>query len=290
MKPLPLVITMLALGLSACSQEQREEEIDILALTGLSAPIETGAAQQQREGSIRSRADTMILSTFHVGEGTTSSIEFLTDCSGSQCELQIPSSGETSTISLADLASTPTPDIEAVGSRYGVTLVEENALDQGTDATSFGAWMDHSYFSSVTSNRPADEVGGGTDRYTWAAGERTGSPLTGSATWLGLMVGTPIAGNDMGDRLVGTAALNYDMTVGGLDVAFSGIKNITRGTAHTTETVIFSDLAIESDGAFKRGQAGARIHGNFYGPGHDEAAGIFEHSQMIGAFGAKQQQ
>ena len=149
--------------------------------------------------------------------------------------------------------------------------------------------MDHSYFSFVTSNRPVVDGHGGTDRYTWTAGERTGIPLTGSATWLGLMVGTPIAGNDMGDRLVGTAALNYDMTVGGLDVAFSGIKNTTRGTAHTTETVIFADLAIESDGAFKRGQAGARIHGNFYGPGHGEAAGIFEHSQMIGAFGTKQQ-
>ena len=150
--------------------------------------------------------------------------------------------------------------------------------------------MDHSHFGFVTSNRPVVDGSGGTGRYTWAAGERTDMPLSGSATWLGLMVGTPIAGNDMGDRLVGTAALNYDMTVGGLDVAFSGIKNITRGTAHTTETVIFADLAIESDGAFKRGQAGARIHGNFYGPGHGEAAGIFEYSQMIGAFGAKQQQ
>ncbi len=288
MKLLPLVITMLALGVSACSQGQSDEEVDVLALTGLSEPIETGT-QQQREGSIRSRADTMIFSTWHVGDGTTSSIEFLTDCSGSQCELQSPSTGNISTINLADLINTPPPDIEAVGSRYGITLVEENSLDQGTDGSSFGAWMDHSYFSFVTSNRPVVNGSGGTDRYTWAAGERTGSPLTGSATWLGLMVGTPIVGNDMGDRLVGTAAMNFDMPVGGLDVAFSGIKNITHGTAHTTETVIFSDLAIESDGAFKRGQAGARIHGNFYGPGHGEAAGIFEHSQMIGAFGAKQQ-
>ena len=290
MKLLPTLITMVALGLSACSQGQRDEEVDILALTGLSAPIETGTAQQQRAGSIRSRADTLIFSTWHVGDGTTSSIEFLTDCSGSQCEFQVPSTGGTPTVSLiTDLTSIPTVDIEAVGSRHGITLVEENSLDQGTDVTSFGAWMDHSYFSFVTSNPPVDGSGG-TERYTWAAGERTDTPLTGSATWLGLMVGTPIAGNEIGDRLVGTAALNYDMTAGGLDVAFSGIKNITRGTAHTTETVIFADLAIESDGAFKRGQAGARIHGNFYGPGHGEAAGIFEHSQMIGAFGAKQQQ
>ena len=90
MKLLPLVIAMLALGLSACSQGQGDEDkVDILALTGLSAPIETGTAQQQREGSIRSRADTLIYSTWHVGDGATSSIEFLTDCSGSQCEFQV---------------------------------------------------------------------------------------------------------------------------------------------------------------------------------------------------------
>ena len=52
---------------------------------------------------------------------------------------------------------------------------------------------------------------------------------------------------------------------------------------------MFADLAVDSGGAFKRGQAGARIHRNFFGPGHGEAAGIFEHSQMVGAFGAKRQ-
>ena len=114
-------------------------------------------------------------------------------------------------------------------------------------------------------------------------------PLTGSATWLGLMVAVPIAGEDKGGSLVGTAALNHDLAAGGLDVAFSGIKNITRGAAHTTETVMFTGLAVDAGGAFGRGQAGARIQGNFFGPGHGEAAGVFEHAQMVGAFGAKRQ-
>lgn len=90
-------------------------------------------------------------------------------------------------------------------------------------------------------------------------------------------------------RLVGMAALNYDLAAGALDAAFSGIRNIDRGAAYSTETVRFSDLEVASDGTFSRGQSGARIQGGSYGPEHAEAAGIFEQSDILGAFGAKKQ-
>jgi len=108
-------------------------------------------------------------------------------------------------------------------------------------------------------------------------------------------VGTPVAGDARGERLVGDAVLTYDFPSQGdgsgpsLDAAFGGIRNIDRGTAHTVETVIFSDLAVAADGTFARGQSGARIQGGFHGPGHAEAAGIFEQSDIVGAFGAKRQ-
>ena len=60
-------------------------------------------------------------------------------------------------------------------------------------------------------------------------------------------------------------------------------------TAHTVETVAFSDLTVEADGIFARSQSGSCIEGGFYGPGHAEAAGIFEQSDIVGAFGAKRQ-
>ena len=47
----------------------------------------------------------------------------------------------------------------------------------------------------------------------------------GSASWWEL----PSPGTMRATRLVGTAALNYDMSAGGLDAGFSGIKNIDRG-------------------------------------------------------------
>ena len=104
------------------------------------------------------------------------------------------------------------------------------------------------------------------------------------------MVGTPVAGDDRGDRLIGTAALNYDMSAGGgLDVAFNGIENVDEGRAHTTPAVIFADVPIASGGTFAAGAAGDRIQGGFYGPAHAEAAGIFERAEMVGAFGAKRQ-
>ena len=104
------------------------------------------------------------------------------------------------------------------------------------------------------------------------------------------MIGTPVAGDDTGDRLIGTAALNYNMSAGsGLDVAFSGIENIDKGPAHSTETVIFPDVPIGPGETFKAGVASDRIQGEFYGPAHDEADGIFERADMVGAFGAKRQ-
>ena len=59
--------------------------------------------------------------------------------------------------------------------------------------------------------------------------------------------------------------------------------------AHGVETVTFSDLAVQPDGTFARGGSGTRSQGGFYGPGHAEAAGIFEQSDIVGAFGAKRQ-
>ena len=91
----------------------------------------------------------------------------------------------------------------------------------------------------------------------------------------------------------GDAVLTYEFPALGsghtLDAAFGGIKNIDRGTAHGVEMVLFENVAVGRAGTFARGQAGARIQGGFYGPGHAEAAGIFEQSDIVGAFGAKRQ-
>ena len=263
---------------------------DIRDLTGLSAPSETGATQQGRQQEIFSRADSLILSTMHmevVLPDSTRTFRRLSECSGPQCELLDPVTGETDTSSLGT-SKIVLGDAETIGTKHGVTLIWESAHHMGVDGTSLGAWMEHGSFA-LNTQRTIREDAESTALYALALGSLTDRPLTGNATWLGIMVGTPTVGDDQGDRLVGTAALNYDMAAGALDAGFSGITNIDRGTAHTVEAVIFSNLAVGPDGSFATGQSGTRIQGGFYGPGHAEAAGIFEQSSMVGAFGATRQ-
>jgi len=263
---------------------------DIRELTGLSAPMETSTAQQARQQDIVSRADSLVVSTVHteaVLSDETLTILQVSECAGAECELLNPATGETDTAGL-DTAEVGLGDAQAIGSAHGVTLVLRRGRQMGVDVTSLGAWMEHGSFALNRVRAVGEEVESDTLRAV-ALGDLTDRPLTGSATWLGVMVGTPTVGGDRGERLVGTAALNYDMAAGGLDAAFSGITNIDRGTAHSVEAVIFSELAVGPDGTFARGQSGARIQGGFYGPGHAEAAGIFEQSNIVGAFGATRQ-
>ena len=195
-----------------------------------------------------------------------------------------------------DLANTPLRQgaATAIGSKHGITLLRESSTHTGADISSFGAWLEHSSFAILNEGQTGEE--GAIDVwYAISLGELTGTPPSGSATWLGVMVGTPVTGDARGEQLVGDAILTYDFHSGGggtgpsLDVAFGGIKNINRGTAHGIEAVIFAGLGVEADGTFARGESGARIQGGFHGPGHAEAAGIFEYSDIIGAFGATRQ-
>ncbi len=263
---------------------------DIRELTGLSAPMESAAAQQARQQDIVSRADSLVVSTMHtefaLPEGTLT-VRQLSECSGVECQLLDPTTGDTEAAGL-DRVVMGIGDAEAIGSAHGITLTSRSGQETGIDVTSLGGWMEHGSFALIRLRAVGEEFESDT-LHTLALGDLTDHPLTGSATWLGIMVGTPIAGDGRGDRLVGTAALNYDMAVGGLDAGFSAIRNVDRGTAHSVETVIFTDLEVGSDGTFARGQSGARIQGGFHGSGHAEAAGIFEHSDMIAAFGAKRQ-
>lgn len=263
---------------------------DIRALTGLSPPVETGQAQQARQRAISAGSDSLAISTVHAETAypdATHATVWVAECSGRACEQLDPATGRTITFEL-DANEVTFGDAEAIGSAHGITLTSETTHGEGSNRRSFGAWMEHGVFM-LEEESAAGEDYEAIVLFTIATGALADRPLIGSATWLGIMVGTPVAGDDRGNRLVGTAALNYDMAAGVLDAGFSGIKDIDRGTAHSVESVIFSDLEVGPDGTFSRGQSGGRIQGGFYGPGHAEAGGIFEQSGIVGAFGAKRQ-
>ena len=104
------------------------------------------------------------------------------------------------------------------------------------------------------------------------------------------MVGTTHAGAVRSDILQGAAALIFTMAGGGsMNVAFTDIVNLDRREPHSTRAVTFTDVPVAEDGTYQRGGRGHRIHGALYGPGHAEAAGIFESSNIVGAFGARRE-
>jgi len=268
---------------------------EIRALTGLSAPVETAEAAQERSLDIFAHADSLNLSTMHGESGSAEipTFRLLTQCSGTQCIVTEPLTGTVDTI---ELANTPLRHgaATAIGAKHGITVVSESSTHTGADLASLGAWLEHSTFAILNERQTGDE--GTVDVwYGITVGGLTGTPPTGSATWLGIMTGTPVTGDARGERLVGDAALTFDLASGddgsgpSLDAAFGGIKNIDRGTAHTVETLLFENVAVGPDGTFASGQSGARIQGGFYGPGHAEAAGVFEQSDIVGAFGARRQ-
>ena len=285
------VLSLSACGGSGNLNSQSPPTLDeIREFAGLTAPSETVAEQEARRQDIVSRADSLTYSTIHIERMLPDEIRTVrgvSECSGAECEVLDPATGKTRTVRLDQLEYV-SGDVEAIGSAHGITLMSNSGHHMDADFSSLGAWMEHGAFG-LHRVRTAGDGGDDDTLYAAVLGDLTDRPLTGSATWLGTMVGTPIAGDERGDRLVGTAALNYDMDAGVLDAAFSGIRNIDRGTAHRVETAIFSDLEVGSDGTFARGQSGARIQGGFYGIEHAEAAGIFEQSDIVGAFGAKRQ-
>ncbi|MXX22283.1 MAG: transferrin-binding protein-like solute binding protein [Rhodospirillales bacterium] len=293
-----------ALSLAACSGggdsvcERTPPLVEMRARTGLSTPPGTPGAAQARSLNIFPRADSLILSTMHgeTGSAEIPAFRLLTQCGKTQCTLTEPLSGTVDPIELLNIPIRHGA-ASAIGSTHGITLVQESSVHTGADLASLGAWLEHSTFA-IQNERQAGEEGTVDLLYGIAVGDLTGTlpgPIPGTATWSGIMVGAPVDGDARGERLVGDAALTYDFAfwVGSpgpsLRVAFGGIRNIDRGTAHTVETLLFENLAVAPDGTFARGQSGARIQGGLYGPGHAEAAGIFEQSGIVGAFGATRQ-
>lgn len=258
--------------------------------TGLAPPVETPAEQVARVAGIVSRADSLILSTTYVETSHRDLPEFRihAQCSATRCELSEAVTGYRDTLHLEDLEFIE-GDTVAVGTGNGITLMFGTASDMELDYATLGGWMEHSGFG-VQAGEGVFEGARVSALVGMAGGDLTRAPLTGSATWLGLMVGMPTTGSARGDRLEGIAALNYDMAAGGgIDIAFSGIVNIDRRTPHSTPVVQFVDVPLGRRGTFEAGLAGNRVQGGFYGPNHAEAAGIFEQSGIVGAFGAKRQ-
>ena len=290
----PVAGALALLSLAACGSDGNDasslpvpDPAGALALTGSQAPAETPADQAARARGIVGRIDSLIVSSI-VGESTHArypTFAVQTDCSGTRCSWSEPTAGFSGSFGLSDFRQS-SGSSRAVLTRNGITLLE----GRGEKVESYGAWMDHAAFTLQSERTMAGGVAIET-RYGVAGGDLTGVPPDMTATWRGVMVGTPSDGALRGNILQGDAALSFTFggAGGSLDAAFTDIKDLDRSAAHSTPVLRFDDVPVAADGAWRFGEAGNRIQGGFYGPGHAEAAGIVEQSGVVGAFGAKRQ-
>ena len=140
---------------------------------------------------------------------------------------------------------------------------------RGDNSNVYGPWLDDSVFGIV-----AD-----TAAFSFGSSLGTAPTESGGAVWNGAMVGID-RGN--GERIEGDAAIDIDdFDRPDVDIAFTSIED-SGGRARADLT--WQNIPVVQ-GAFRaRGMAGS-IEGRFYGSGHEEVGGIFEHDQLLGAFG-----
>lgn len=256
-------------------------------LTDSRPPVETTADQGARSAGLVSRADSLIYSNifFETTDPGLPRSYFRANCFRTTCRFTEPQSGATRTLGLQDLRFVAASST-ALLTKNGVTTVYAST----TDREGYLAWMNHSGFG-VTSARQTIEDTDSVLRWGHAVGDLTLAQPSVSATWRGLMVGTPTDGTLRENVLQGDATLTFtlDGAGGALDAAFTNIEDLRRNAAHSTAAVRFDDVPVALDGTWATGLTGNRIQGGFYGPGHAEAAGIFEQRGIVGAFGAKRQ-
>ena len=154
------------------------------------------------------------------------------------------------------------------------------------DYTVLGGWLEESFFG-VSLNRAGGRIQGvSIDGFealsAFSLGNASGSnPLSGSATWRGVMVGRDDANPTA--TVTGRTDLTYDFGDNTVDVNMSNITG-----PRTYANMTWNDLAVRA-GQFGGGSGSNSLEGTFYGVSHQEVGGIFERNAIVGAFGAKRQ-
>ena len=174
--------------------------------------------------------------------------------------------------------------------REGVQMGEISGRQAGQgyhiDYTVLGGWLDDSFFG-VSIGRAGGRVEGvsldGFEAlYAFSLGDASGSnPMSGSATWRGLMVGRDDANPTA--TVTGRTELIYNFGNNTLDVNMTNIRG-----PRTYADMTWDDLAVQ-DGRFSGGAGSNSLSGTFYGDTHNEVGGVFERNAIVGAFGATRQ-
>ena len=261
-----------------------------------------------RLGGLLERADALRMSGLHArwslaapGEETIEDA-FVdpVSCSGTRC---VAADGTATAV--RDLLDTSAGGIDleaieaALGTRGGFDTVTASgsfevaetlpdlSVTVSPEVTSYGFWGEHGFAALALGSGPLAATIEGTAfsgdfsmAQAYVAGDASGTnPAgTGSATWTGIAEASP---TDTFERLTGTATV----TIADLSRPRVGVAIDVPG--HDIGAPGWSGMAL-SNGGFSSGTAGTdHLQGNFHGPAHEEAWGVFDTSAYVGAFGAK---
>ena len=188
----------------------------------------------------------------------------------------------------------------APSTRYGTALADHGFVtvaeiggieivrtDREDDWTLLGGWMDHSAFF-------VNKLISSADRSTFLVysqslgrlhlDESAALPATGSASYEGAMAGTNIM---TAHRYTGESSMiaNFGET-STIDIHFTEIMNVSTGESHSEISYVGVPVS-NRKGIFGHPSHRSYVNGEFMGPDNEEVVGVFEHEDLIGAFGAK---
>ena len=121
-------------------------------------------------------------------------------------------------------------------------------------------------------------------------GDVSGSRPQGSATWQGRMVGYQSGLKAGEDPFVqGAARVRLSFRSESVDIDFAGVRSMD--LTRSLDNFGFEDIRLAADGTFD-GLDGGHVEGAFFGPAHEEAAGMFHKNanSVTGSFGAVDRQ
>ena len=260
-------------------------------ITSSSTPRETPTTQNARQAAIASSSDSLLMSSRAI-ENYSRNRPFIflppTQCSRTSCSFSDPEgfvAGATFTVS----SFAPIAGGRAILTKYGITMVETR--DEATTGyLGYSSIMRNSAFGvgRQRTRWPNRNTAPYLDRRAYSYGDLSSERPAARASWRGLMVGMPQRSDDI---LQGDATLSYTVgeNTGALNASFTNIRNLSRNVVHSTSSAGFTNVAVDTDGTFTAGNAQNRISGAFFGTNQVEAAGVFEQSGMVGAFGARRQ-
>ena len=269
-----------------------------------------------RLGGILQSSDTLLMPSVHVDysltmQGQTRS-ERLTEsftCAGPRCvgnggtvftvmDLIDPSTDIGVTIKEVTLGSAggfdtfaASVDINLADIDLSDTVPGVSTITDGPSAYNYGLWGQYGAVLLQILDGPwsgqtiqgASFTGDISTAAVYALGNATGTNPAGmgSATWSGI---AEAASTSTFQRREGTATLTIaDLSQPrvGVDIDITGFAINSPGWA---------DMPL-TNGRFATGDVGSdRMEGQFYGPSHDEAYGVFDTGVYVGGFGAKRTQ